>query len=276
MRLKGDPSGGDAPGMQLEYGAGRVVSTSEAEVADAIDAATAEIAGSGKGISDRPITLVVRKRGLPDLTLVDLPGITRVPVKGQPDDIYEQVAGIIQEYIAPKESIILNVLSSATVDFPTCESIRMSQQVDRNGDRTLAVVTKSDKAPEGLLDKVTMDDVNIGLGYVCVRNRVGDETHDQARAEEERLFDHHPLLSRIDKSMVGIAVLAQRLMQIQATIIAKCLPDIVSSSSRSPTGSAAAPPSWSRCHRISTTSPTRCEPFSTLSSGRARRWRRCS
>ncbi|KAF7043598.1 hypothetical protein CFC21_052928 [Triticum aestivum] len=207
MRLKGDPSGGDAPVLQLEYGAGRVVSTSEAE-----------IAGSGKGISDRPITLFVRKRGLPDLTLVDLPGITRVPVKGQPDDIYEQVAGIIQEYIAPKESIILNVLS-ATVDFPTCESIRMSQQVDRNGDRTLAVVTK----------QVTMDDVNIGLGYVCVRNRVGDETHDQARAEEERLFDHHPLLSRIDKSMVGIAVLVQRLMQIQATIIAKCLPDIVSS-----------------------------------------------
>ncbi|XBH83790.1 hypothetical protein VPH35_072127 [Triticum aestivum] len=212
MRLKDDPSGGDAPVLQLEYGAGRVVSTSDAEVADAIDAATAEIAGSGKGISDRPITLVVRKRGLPDLTLVDLPGITRVPVKGQPDDIYEQVAGIIKEYIAPKETIILNVLS-ATVDFPTCESIRMSQQVDRHGDRTLAVVT--------------MDDVNIGLGYVCVRNRVGDETHDQARAEEERLFDHHPLLSKIDKSMVGIPVLAQRLMQIQATIIAKCLPDIV-------------------------------------------------
>lgn len=53
------------------------------------------------------------------------------------------------EFIKPEESIILNVLS-ATVDFPTCESIRMSQSVDRTGDRTLAVVTKSDKAPEGL------------------------------------------------------------------------------------------------------------------------------
>nr|XP_051229624.1 putative dynamin-related protein 4A [Lolium perenne] len=214
MRLKDDLSAeGSQPVLQLEYGSGRVVTTSEAKVADAIDEATAEIAGSGKGISDAPITLVVRKRGVPDLTLVDLPGITRVPVKGQPDDIYDQVSRIIQEYIVPKESIILNVLS-ATVDFPTCESIRMSQQVDRNGERTLAVVTKSDRAPEGLLDKVTMDDVNIGLGYVCVRNRVGDETYDQARAEEERLFKKHPLLSKIDKSMVGIPVLAQRLMQI--------------------------------------------------------------
>uniref|UniRef100_A0A2C9VD53 Dynamin stalk domain-containing protein n=1 Tax=Manihot esculenta TaxID=3983 RepID=A0A2C9VD53_MANES len=89
------------------------------------------------------------------------------------------------EYIRPEESIILNVLS-ATVDFPTCESIRMSRQVDKTGERTLAVVTKSDKAPEGLLEK-----------------------------------------ARIEKSMVGIPVLAQKLSQIQATIIARCLPDIV-------------------------------------------------
>jgi GTP-binding protein EngB required for normal cell division len=225
MRLQDDPSA-DAPELQLEYNNGVVVTTTEANVAEAINAATAEIAGGGKGISDAPITLIVRKRGVPDLTLVDLPGITRVPVQGQPEDIYDQVAKIIKQYIAPKESIILNVLS-ATVDFPTCESIRMSQQVDRTGERTLAVVTKVDKSPEGLLEKVTMDDVNIGLGYVCVRNRVGDETYDLARVEEERLFKYHPLLSKIDKSMVGIPVLAQRLMQIQGTIIAKCLPDIV-------------------------------------------------
>jgi GTP-binding protein EngB required for normal cell division len=224
MRLQ---DGGDDAKLQIEYGSGRVVPiASEAEVADAIDAATAEIAGSGKGISDAPITLVVRKKGVPDLTLVDLPGITRVPVQGQPEDIYDQIAGIISAYVAPKESIILNVLS-ATVDFPTCESIRMSQQVDRTGERTLAVVTKADKAPEGLLEKVTTDDVHIGLGYVCVRNRVGDETYDEARAAEKRLFEEHPLLSRIDKSMVGIPTLAWRLTQIQGTIIARCLPDIV-------------------------------------------------
>ncbi|XP_062185834.1 dynamin-related protein 4C-like [Phragmites australis] len=223
MRLQN----GDEAKLQIEYGSGRVVTVaSEAEVAVAIDEATAEIAGSGKGISDAPITLVVQKRGVPDLTLVDLPGITRVPVQGQPEDIYDQIARIIKAYIAPKESIILNVLS-ATVDFPTCESIRMSQQVDRTGERTLAVVTKADKNPEGLLEKVTMDDVHIGLGYVCVRNRIGDETYDEARAAERRLFEEHPLLSLIDRSMVGIPTLASRLTQIQAGIIARCLPDIV-------------------------------------------------
>ncbi|GJN30950.1 hypothetical protein PR202_gb19298 [Eleusine coracana subsp. coracana] len=180
LRLQDDPSA-TSPKLQLEYSNGHVVATSEDNVAVAINAATAEIAGSGKGISDAPITLVVKKRGVPDLTLIDLPGITRVPVQGQPEDIYDQIAKIIKEYITPKESIILNVLS-ATVDFPTCESIRMSQQVDRTGERTLAVVTKADKSPEGLLEKVTMDDVRIGLGYVCVRNRIGEETYDMARA----------------------------------------------------------------------------------------------
>ncbi|CAH9140083.1 unnamed protein product [Cuscuta epithymum] len=158
--------------------------------------------------------------------MIDLPGITRVPVHGQPADIYEQISGIIMEYIAPQESIILNVLS-ATVDFPTCESIRMSQKVDKSGERTLAVVTKVDKAPEGLLEKVTADDVNIGLGYVCVRNRVGEEGYAEARMAESLIFGTHPLLSKLDKSMVSVPVLAQKLVRIQAGIITKCLPQII-------------------------------------------------
>ncbi|KDP23303.1 hypothetical protein JCGZ_23136 [Jatropha curcas] len=104
----------------------------------------------------------------------------------------------------------------------------MSRQVDRTGERTLAIVTKSNKAPEGLLEKVTGDDVNIGLGYVCVRNRIGDKSYDEARKQEVVLFENHPLLSKIDKSMVGIPILAQKLTQIQATIIARRLPDIFS------------------------------------------------
>ncbi|KAJ6962303.1 dynamin-related protein 4C [Populus alba x Populus x berolinensis] len=213
------------PEMFLEFN-GKTTRTDEVNVAADINIATEEIAGSGKGISDAPLTLVIKKNGVPDLTMVDLPGITRVPVHGQPDNIYEQIAGIVMQYIQPEESIILNVLP-ASVDFTTCESIRMSRQVDKTGERTLAVVTKADKAPEGLLEKVTADDVNIGLGYVCVRNRIGDESYDDARMEEANLFATHPLLSRIDKSIVGIPALAKKLMQVQAAIMAKCWPEIV-------------------------------------------------
>ncbi|KAL0331231.1 UNVERIFIED_CONTAM: Dynamin-related protein 4C [Sesamum angustifolium] len=193
MRLQNHSS--PQPEMFLEYN-GKIVPTDERHIAHAIVVATEDIAGKGKGISNSPLTLIVKKKGVPDLTMVDLPGITRVPVHGQPEDIYEQISKIIMEFITPEESIILNVLS-ASVDFSTCESIRMSQRVDKTGQRTLAVVTKADKSPEGLLEKVTADDVNIGLGYVCVRNRIGDETYEEAREEEAKLFETNPQLSRL-------------------------------------------------------------------------------
>ncbi|XP_058734094.1 dynamin-related protein 4C-like [Vicia villosa] len=213
------------PELVLEYN-GKNVSTDEANVSDAINTATEELAGTSKGVSNTPLTLIVKKNGVPDLTMVDLPGITRVPVHGQPDNICDQIKDMIMEYITPEESIILNVIS-ANVDFATCESIRMSQTVDKTGLRTLAVVTKSDKSPEGLLEKVTADDVNIGLGYVCVRNRIGDESYEEAKDEEQKLFESHSLLSKIDKSIVGIPVLAQKLVQVQAMIISKTLPEII-------------------------------------------------
>eukprot|EP01018_Ginkgo_biloba_P005509 Gb_23312 [translate_table: standard] len=71
------------------------------------------------------------------------------------------------------------------------------------------------------------DAVNIGLGYVCVRNGIEDESNEEARKKEVDLFAYHPLLSKIDKSMVGIPVLAKKLMQIQARSISECLPAIV-------------------------------------------------
>jgi hypothetical protein len=153
--------------------------------------------------------------------MVDLPGITHVP-----ENIYDQIKDIIMEYITPVESIILNVLS-ASVDFTTCESIRMSQTVYKTGLRTLAVVTKADKSPEGLLEKVIADDVNIGLGNVCVRNRIEEESYEEARNKEQKLFESHTLLSKIDKSIVGIPVLAQKLYHVQAMIISKTLPEII-------------------------------------------------
>ncbi|KAL5577027.1 hypothetical protein UlMin_018726 [Ulmus minor] len=212
MRLKN--SSNPHPELSLEY-QGKVISTHEGK-----------ITGDGKGISKTPLTLTVKKESVPDLTMVDLPGIVRVPVGDQPKDIGNQIKNIIMEYITTEDSIILNVLP-AIMDFPTCESIGMSQSVDKSGGRTLAIVTKADKALEGLLEKVTANDVNIGLGYVCVRNRIGDESYDEARQEEATLFETHPLLSKIDKSIVGVPVLAQKLVQIQAKSIKKNLPELV-------------------------------------------------
>ena len=50
-----------------------------------------EMAGVGSGISGDLISLEIASPDVPDLTLIDLPGIARVAVKGQPENIGEQV-----------------------------------------------------------------------------------------------------------------------------------------------------------------------------------------
>ncbi|RZC88595.1 hypothetical protein C5167_016454 [Papaver somniferum] len=107
------------------------------------------------------------------------------------------------------------------------DGAHISEAISSATEKIAGNVTRVDKSPKGLQEKVLADDVNISLGYVCVRNRIGDETYDEARAEEARLFHSHPLLSKMDKSIVGVPVLAQKLVQTQGTSIAKFLPDTV-------------------------------------------------
>lgn len=224
MRLKSCKDGSQAS-ISIKYD-GKEERIEEEEITEKIKYATKVIAGEGFGIADTPITLEVVREGAPDLTLVDLPGITWVAISGQPPDIHEEISEMIMHYITPEESIILNVIP-ADVDFSTCESIKMSKRVDERGERTLAVVTKCDRAAEGLLEKVTMNAVNIRLGYVCVINGVGNDTNEEARKKEKVLFESHPKLKKIDKSIVGIPFLAKKLMQIQGRSINKSLPTVV-------------------------------------------------
>ncbi|KAK9077548.1 hypothetical protein SSX86_005885 [Deinandra increscens subsp. villosa] len=103
----------------------------------------------------------------------------------------------------------------------------MSQRVDSIGQRTLAVVTRCDRPSDSLLVRITENTAEIGLGYICVRNRINGETFEEARNQEAALFETHPLVSKIHKSMVGIPALAHRLVQIQLVLMSKCLQEVV-------------------------------------------------
>jgi dynamin 1-like protein len=52
------------------------------EVRDNIVSLTDKVAGDKKNIVDRPIILNIYSPTCPDLTLIDLPGITRIPIAG--------------------------------------------------------------------------------------------------------------------------------------------------------------------------------------------------
>ena len=121
-------------------------------------------------MQDLPITVRVQKPDIPNLTLIDLPGITRVPVGDQPETIEAEVKAMITKYVKGDSKVILCVMP-ANVDFTTCEGLKIAQEHDRAGIRTLGVVTKIDKADKGIADRLLSRGKNalkLRLGFIPV------------------------------------------------------------------------------------------------------------
>lgn len=120
------------------------------EIRMEIESETERMAGSNKGICPEPINLKIYSTSVVNLTLIDLPGITKVPVGDQPEDIEGQIRQLVLKYICNPNSIILAVVTANT-DMATSESLKLSKDVDPDGRRTLAVVTKLDLMDAGSL-----------------------------------------------------------------------------------------------------------------------------
>lgn len=118
------------------------------EIREEIERETDRMAGSNKGICPEPISLKIYSTRVVNLTLVDLPGLTKVPVGDQPEDIEIQIKELILKHIENPNSIILAV-TAANTDLATSEALKMAKEVDPDGRRTLAVVTKLDLMDAG-------------------------------------------------------------------------------------------------------------------------------
>ncbi|CAG2121643.1 unnamed protein product, partial [Medioppia subpectinata] len=69
------------------------------EIRDEITAETDREVKESRGISSKPINLKIYSPDVLDLTLVDLPGMTRVAVGNQPKDIEVLIENMVLEYI---------------------------------------------------------------------------------------------------------------------------------------------------------------------------------
>ncbi|XP_066516313.1 interferon-induced GTP-binding protein Mx3-like [Hoplias malabaricus] len=191
------------------------------------------LAGEGVGICHDLITLEISSPDVCDLTLIDLPGITRVPVKGQPDDIGDQIRSLILKYITKKETINL-VVVPCNVDIATTEALRMAQEVDPQGSRTLAILTKPD-----LIDKGAEDDVlkivqgkviPLNKGYIVVRCRGQKDINDkislaEAMVTERDFFKGHIYFSHLlNEDKATTQCLARKLTKDLVDHIRKSLP----------------------------------------------------
>ena len=207
------------------------------DVAAKVDELTAKLAGSEKGVEDKPIYLEVHRHDQEDLTLVDLPGITRVAREGQGGsgaELEALIKGMARQYCEPKETIILNVVS-AMVDFSTSASLQLSQELDPSGRRTLLCVTKVDQHAEAGLARKARDAIKqMRLGnesVFLVRNRSQRENEQklplaEARKLEMDYFERNKELQQGVRQGYGLGVkaLSERLVKIQLERIVATLP----------------------------------------------------
>lgn len=191
-----------------------------------IEAETERITGNNKGISPEPINLKIYSYRVVNLTLVDLPGITKIPVGDQPLDIEQQTREMILSYISNPNSIILAV-TPANTDFATSEALKIAREVDKDGRRTLSVVTKLDLMDAGTdaIDVLCGRIIPVKLGIIgCVCRSQQDIIN--KKSIEDALKDEAIFLQRKYPSLAnrnGTAYLAKTLNRVGIFVILKIL-----------------------------------------------------
>uniref|UniRef100_A0A6Q2XUZ7 dynamin GTPase n=1 Tax=Esox lucius TaxID=8010 RepID=A0A6Q2XUZ7_ESOLU len=119
------------------------------EVRQEIEAETDRITGANKGISPVPINLRVYSPHVLNLTLIDLPGITKVPVGDQPADIEQQIRDMIMQFIC-RESCLILAVTPANSDLANSDALKLAKDVDPQG--YIGVVNRSQKDIDGKKD----------------------------------------------------------------------------------------------------------------------------
>lgn len=168
-----------------------------AEVRKEIEDETERTTGHNKGISPHPINLHVHSPNVLNLTLIDLPGLTKVPVGDQPADIEQQIREMLLTYIASDTCLILAV-TPANSDLATSDALKLAKEVDPQGLRTIGVLTKLDLMDEGTDALEILENRLLPLrrGYVGVVNRgqkdiVGRKDIRSALDSERKFFLRH-------------------------------------------------------------------------------------
>ncbi|XP_033944436.1 dynamin-2 isoform X4 [Pseudochaenichthys georgianus] len=201
------------------------------EVRSEIEAETERITGANKGISPIPINLRVYSPNVLNLTLIDLPGMTKVAVGDQPVDIEHQIRDMLLQFIT-KESCLILAVTPANTDLANSDALKIAKEVDPQGLRTIGVITKLDLMDEGTDAKDILENKLLPLrrGYIGVVNRSqkdidGKKDIRAALAAERKFFLSHPGYRHIAERM-GTPHLQKTLNQQLTNHIRDTLPGL--------------------------------------------------
>lgn len=208
------------------------------EICSMIKQLTNQYAGDGMNITESPIYLRIYSPDIPNLSMVDLPGLTMVACtdKGQPKDIKDRIRNLVGKYINNKESIIMAVMPART-DIEADIALDLIKEHDPRCERTVGILTKLDLMNEGtditdLLENKISKDLQLGYGYYGIKNRnkvqMDNMTVLEGLKAEQDFFNEHPIYSnKRYKDNIGIPALCRNLSDVLVRALKKSLPGIL-------------------------------------------------
>lgn len=199
------------------------------EIQDETDRET----GRTKQISPVPIHLSIYSPNVVNLTLIDLPGLTKVAVEGQPDSVVTDIENMVRSYIEKPNCIIL-AISPANQDIATSDAIKISRDVDPKGERTFGVLTKIDLMDKGTdaVDMLEGRSYKLQFPWIGVVNRSQADINKSvdmiaARRREREYFANTPEYKHLAHRM-GSEHLGKMLSKHLEQVIKSRIPGIQS------------------------------------------------
>ncbi|KAH6636896.1 P-loop containing nucleoside triphosphate hydrolase protein [Chaetomium tenue] len=126
-------------------------------------------------VSDDPIRLTIHSPGIPDLSLIDLPGYIQVAGENQPRELKRKISELCDKYIRGPNIIL--AISAADTDLANSTALQASRRVDPRGERTIGVITKMDLVePDKGADILSDRKYPLRLGYVGVISKLPTQT----------------------------------------------------------------------------------------------------
>jgi replication fork clamp-binding protein CrfC len=166
-----------------------------------------------------------------NLTLIDLPGLTKVPIGDQPKDIEHQIKNMILEFIK-KDTCLILAVTPANSDLANSDALKLAREVDPAGMRTMCVVTKLDLMDEGTDARDILENRLLPMprGYIGVVSRSqkdidGKKDINAALASERNFFLSHPSYRHMADQM-GTPYLQKMISTQLSEHIHKTLPDL--------------------------------------------------
>ncbi|KAK2078512.1 hypothetical protein QBZ16_003352 [Prototheca wickerhamii] len=184
----------------------------------------------GTIVSPVPMTLRIVSPSLPALSLVDMPGLTKVPIDGQPKSIVTELENMAREYVR-HENVIILAVTPANADLATSDALRMAREVDPSGERTIGVLTKIDIMDPGTNCRDVLEGSAYTLrnGWIGVVNRGQADINsrmDMSRARQRELDFFHGKPDYGGLNNVGTGYLSTELSQKLIASVRRQLPNI--------------------------------------------------